>query len=594
MSAESDLPRGDLAGFVKYFKYDIVSGFLVFLIALPLCLSISLSYGYPAIAGVFTAVIGGILTAFVSNSEMTIKGPAAGLIVIAAGCVADFSGKAVIPGEVNMEAYRAALAVGVAAGVIQILFGLFRVGVLGDFFPSSVVHGMLAAIGVIIIAKQIPPTLGVKVGGEPIPLLVGIPKIVAHLEPSIAIVGVVSMLIMFIWPLIAKRVAALKPVPAAIVVLLVSIPLAQALKLDHTHSHKISLHEHTAVEPAAPRDAAAAPAKPVPSDTLVEVPSFGKTFSALTFPDYSALAGYKAWKWVVMFALIGTLESMLTAKAADLIDPYRRKTNLDRDNLAVGIANTCCALIGAAPMISEIVRTKANIDNGARTRFGNVWHGAFLLAFVTLLPFIIGMVPIAALTAMLIYTGYRLAHPHEFKHMYEIGPEQLLIYATTIVAVMATDLLQGIGIGIIVEFIILAINGVPLRSFFKPLLSVQELDGDTYQIEARHAAIFSNWIPMKRRIDRIRRDRKNLVIDLSDTRLVDHTVMTKLDEVQREFREDGLLVEIIGLDDHQRVSYHPFAVQRKGYQSTSRSGPTRTAASGNDAEQFGEPMHAAH
>lgn len=577
-----ETPRGNAAGFVKYFKYDIVSGFLVFLIALPLCLSIALAYGYPAIAGVFTAIIGGIVTTFISNSELTIKGPAAGLIVIAAGCVMDFGGSGV-PGDLNVDAYRAALAVGVVAGVIQILFGVFKVGILGEFFPSSAVHGMLAAIGVIIIAKQIPPTLGVSAKGEPIPLLLGIPKIISHMNPSIAIVGCVSLAIMFLWPLLK-----IKAIPAAVVVLVVSIPLASALGLSGTHTNLLSLEEHaeepaakessdgpSAEKPAAPVAAAtapmahdAAPAKGAgdgkpQSDTLVRVPAFGETFNAVYFPKFSALKEPKAWKWVVMFALIGTLESMLSAKAMDLIDPCHRKTNLDRDTLAVGIGNTCCALIGAAPMISEIVRSKANLDNGARTRFADLWHGLFLLSFVTLLPFVIGMIPIAGLTAMLIYTGYRLAHPHEFKHMFDIGAEQLAIYVTTIVAVLATDLLVGIGIGIALKFLIHIFNGVPVRSLFKPYLDVEEVDDTHWQIEAEHSAIFSNWIPLRRQIEGIRQKKKNLVVDLAGTRLVDHTVMTKLHELQREFEQDGLTMSVTGLEGHRPFSNHAHAARKK-------------------------------
>jgi MFS superfamily sulfate permease-like transporter len=564
-STSDATPRGNLRGFAKFLRYDAVSGFLVFLIALPLCLSIALAYGYPAIAGVFTAVIGGILTTFISNSELTIKGPAAGLIVIAVGCVMDFGGSG-MPGDVNMDAYRAALAVGVAAGVIQILFGLLRVGILGEFFPSSAVHGMLAAIGVIIIAKEIPPTFGVSAKGEPIPLLLGIPDIAAHLNPSIAIVGGVSLAIMFLWPLFAKRVAFLKVIPGALVVLAVSIPLASALHLSDTHTNRIELEHGGDVVSHGPHHSTTqgedATAEKPQSDTLVQVPPFGETFSALTFPDFSALLQLKAWKWVIMFSLIGTLESMLTAKAMDLIDPWTRKTNLDRDNLAVGVANTCCALVGAAPMISEIVRSKANQDNGARTRFADMWHAVFLLSFVALVPALIGLIPIAALTAMLIYTGFRLAHPHEFKHMFNIGKEQLLIYVTTIVAVMATDLLVGIGIGIALKLVIHIANGVPLRSLFKPFLEVEELEMDKWLIEARHSAIFSNWIPLRRQIEKIRREQKNLVIDLSGTRLVDHTVMAKLYELEREFAQSGLSFSVVGLDAHQPVSNHRLAARR--------------------------------
>jgi MFS superfamily sulfate permease-like transporter len=564
-----ETPRGNLRGFTQYIRFDLISGFLVFLIALPLCLSIALAYGYPAIAGVFTAVIGGILTTFISNSELTIKGPAAGLIVIAVGCVMDFGGSGV-PGDINMDAYRAALAVGVAAGVIQIFFGLFRVGILGEFFPSAAVHGMLAAIGLIIIIKQIPPTFGVSAKGDPIPLLLGLPEIASHINPSIAIVGGISLAIMFIWSFVARRFARLRSIPAALVVLAVSTPLAGALRLADTHTNRVELEKSGDIsqlgphhsETAALRASNEPPPPPPVSDTLVHVPPFGETFSALTLPNFSALSELKAWKWVLMFSLIGTLESMLTAKAMDLIDPWQRKTNLNRDNLAVGIANTLCALVGAAPMISEIVRSRANLDNGARTRFGNMWHGVFLLSFVALAPALIGLIPIAGLTAMLIYTGYRLAHPHEFKHMLEIGAEQLAVYVTTIVAVLATDLLVGIAVGMALELFIHVVQGVPLRSLFKPKLELQEVEQGKWRIEARHAAVFSNWIPLRRQIEKIRRDGKHLEIDLSGTRLVDHTVMCKLHEIQREFERESLMFEVTGLDSHKPRSKHRLAARR--------------------------------
>ena len=422
---DGEAPVGNAAGFSKYLRYDILSGFLVFLIALPLCLGIALSYGYPAIAGVFTAIIGGIATTFISDSELTIKGPAAGLIAIAAPCVMSF-GWSGVPGELNIDAYRAALAVGVAAGVIQILMGIFRVGSLGEFFPSSVVHGMLGAIGIIIIAKMLPAALGEKVGGDPLKLLLGLPKVFQNYEPSIAIVGVVSIIIMFTWPLL--KLKPFSSVPAALVVLAVAIPLSNFLHLSSKHTNRVVLEDNSekaetvakADEIAKAEDiadkSASKEAKPDHSGILIEVPDFGETFSALTFPKFDALLQPQAWRWVIMFAIIGTLESMLSAKAMDLIDPWKRKTTLDRDNIAVGVANFLCAMIGAAPMISEIVRSRANMDNGARTRFADMWHGVFLLTFVSLLPFVVDMIPVAALMAMLVYTGFRLAHPKEFVH----------------------------------------------------------------------------------------------------------------------------------------------------------------------------------
>jgi MFS superfamily sulfate permease-like transporter len=255
---------------------------------------------------------------------------------------------------------------------------------------------------------------------------------------------------------------------------------------------------------------------------------------------------------------------MLSAKAIDLIDPWKRKTNLDRDNVAVGIGNLCSALVGGLPMISEIVRSKANIDNGARTRFADMWHGVFLLVCVALIPMVLHLIPLSALAAMLIYTGYRLAHPREFVHVYRIGREQLVVFVSTLVAVLATDLLIGIAIGIGVKLLIHFINGVPIRSLFKPYLNVQMKSEDTVIVEARYSAVFSNWILFRRQLVRLGiRDKKHVILDLSSVELIDHSVMEKLHELQGDFEQIGRRLELIGLDQHSPVSDHPRAARRK-------------------------------
>ena len=545
-----DIPHGRAAGFVKYFKQDILAGFLVFLIALPLCLGISLASGYPPIAGIFTAIVGSILTSCISNSELTIKGPAAGLIVIAIGCIEDFGGDGMTGGwtDADLIAYKAALAVGVAAAIMQILFGLFRGGILVEFFPISAVHGMLAAIGVIIIIKQFPIALGVSAGGEPLEMLREIPHYLAEANPAIAAIGIVSILIMFLWPVVGSRIELLKSIPSPMIVLLVTVPMGMAFDLMHEHKYVFQGHQYELSE-----------------QYLVKMPErmFG-LFEDVTTPDFSALTQVKAWKWVMMFFMIGSLESLLSAKAVELLDPWKRKTNMNRDVLAVGVANFCAAMVGGLPMISEIVRSKANIDNGARTRFADLWHGVFLLVCVALIPTVLHEIPLAALAGMLVYTGYRLAHPTEFVHVYRIGKEQLAIFATTLVVVLATDLLIGVAAGILLKMMIHLANGVSVKSLFNTSIEVQDVDDNTSLILVGESAVFSNWIPLKRRIEDVGlRPKRNLTVDVSNTKLVDHSVMVKFDEMERDFEQQGLMFEVRGLDTMQPFSASPHAARKR-------------------------------
>ena len=536
-------PVGNLRGLAKYFRYDLLSGFLVFLIALPLCLGIASACGFPPIAGVFTAIVGGIVATTLSNSELTIKGPAAGLIVIVIGCVQDFGGDGIAGGwsPADQNAYRIALGIAVAAGAVQILFGIFRTGILGDFFPSAAVHGMLAAIGVIIIAKQFPVTIGVANQGEQLHLLLSIPQKLMQLNPEIALIGFVSLAILFGLPLVKNKYV--RMIPAPMVVILIAIPLGMAFGLSHDHQYTFFNHNYEVGE-----------------TFLVPVPH--SMLSAMTFPDFSGLLTLKGWKWVTMFALIGSLESLLSAKAIDLLDPWRRKTNLNRDMLAVGASNILAACVGGLPMISEIVRSKANIDNGARTRFANLFHALLLLGFVALAPGLIHQIPLAALGAMLVYTGFRLASPREFASVYKIGWEQLLVFVITLVMVLATDLLIGVAIGVAVKFLVHMFHYAPFRSLFVSDLSIEITDEDTYRVQVRHAAIFSNWISIRHQINRLSPE-MDVILDLSESHLVDHNVMEKLHELEMEYAESGRKLHVVGLENHQSFSDHPRASRKK-------------------------------
>ena len=540
---------------------------MVFLIALPLCLGIAGASGCPPIAGIYTAIAGGIIATLLSNSQLTIKGPAAGLIVIVLGCVTECStfakGLGLAEADVAFTAYRMMLAVAVVSGVLQIAFGAVKGGVLGDFFPSSAVHGLLASIGVIIMAKQLPVAFGVPKeqlfdahghSFEPLDLILHLPTALTHFNPLIAVIGIAGLAIMFGMPAFFPKLA--KKVPAQLIVLLATIPLA--LYLLHVPFPGAEDYSYSAFGGSFVLSAK----KHLVNVPLDAVQTLGTRALDLTrlvvFPDFSILKQGFAWKWVALFSIIGSLESLLSSKAVDRLDPLKRRTDLNRDLLAVGAANTVVAFLGGIPMISEIVRSRANIDNGAKSKFSNMFHGLFLLAAVALIPRLLNLIPLASLASMLVFTGFRLAHPREFAHVLHLGREQLVVFVSTIIGVLATDLLVGIFIGMGVKLLIHFINGMPITSLFRPFLTIEQIDDRTYRIAAAKSAVFSNWLLFRRQIYLygLLQD-KNVIVDLSETNLVDHTTLEKLNALKQDFVAKGLTLEIVGLDQHISLSGHP-------------------------------------
>lgn len=527
-SIKKYIPADGLAGFRENFKADAISGFIVFLLALPLSLGIAKASAFPPVMGLLTAIIGGIFVSFIMGSRLTIKGPAAGLIVIVAGSVAEFG-----QGD-DILGWKLALGAMVVAGVVQVLFGVFKLGKLADFFPLSAIHGMLAAIGIIIIAKQIPvllndnPALGK--GKGPIELLANIPNFIMNLDPKASLIGIVSLAIMMGWPYIKNK--SIKMIPAPLVVLLFAIPCELFMHFKETE----------------------------PAYALVKIGNFVDSLGLNASFDGISHAGIFI-KYVIMFALVGSLESLLTVKAIDLMDPYKRKSNMNKDLIAVGIGNTFAAFLGGIPMISEVARSSSNVNNGAQTRGANFFHGVFILLFVLVASPVLEMIPNAALAAMLITVGVKLAHPKEFIHTFQIGKEQLAIFLVTIFFTLFEDLLVGIAAGIVLKMIIHLFNGTPISSFFKAPTLVS-FEGNNYLVEIDKAAIFTNYLGVKRKLDAIPPG-FNVTIDLKKTKLVDHSVMENLEHFKNDYEaHDNSTVQIVGLEDHTSLSDHPLSSRK--------------------------------
>jgi MFS superfamily sulfate permease-like transporter len=449
------------------------------------------------------------------------------------------------------------------SGVVQVLLGLLRAGRLADFFPLTPVHGMLASIGIIIISKQLyavcgvppPPTHPGEEPPGPLTLLAEFPARVIHFNPEILVIGGISLLILFTHFFIKNRWV--KMVPAQLVVLVAAVGLGFAFDLEHEHKHLLPAHLFDG-EP----DNGEVVKWP---QFLVSMPNvLAEPAKAFALPDFRAVATLPGLKWLFLFVAIGSLESLLAAKAIEQFDPWRRKTNFDRDLIGIGLANALVACVGGLPMISEIVRSKANIDAGARTKQANAFHGVFLLVAVLAIPGVLHEIPLAALGAMLVFTGFRLANPAEFVKTFKVGVEQFVVFVGTIIATLATDLLIGIGVGIALKVAFHLWHGATVRCLVKSDVSTVTDGGERVTLIVRRSALFSNWLGLRKVILTQAELRSEIVIDLTETRLVDHSVMEKLHDLERELATAGKRLTLTGLDNHTPLSSHPLAARKSG------------------------------
>lgn len=513
---------------------DLKAGFLVFLIALPLSLGIAMASGFPPIAGVLTAIIGGMVVTLLGSARLTIKGPAAGLIVIALGAVQELG-----QGD-PMLGYRRALAVGVVAACVQIALALLRLASIGVAMSPSVVHGMLAAIGVIIISKQAHTLVGVAPEAkEPLELLAEIPQSLLHANPEILFLGGLSLLILFGWPSIRRPWA--KALPAPVVVLAVTVPLSLWMDLDHSHAYRFLSHQFH-----------------VGPEFLVDLP--GSLRDALVFPDFSMVFTATSLKYVVMYALVGTVESTLSVIAVDLMDPQKRPSNLNKDLFGLSLGNLGSALVGGLPMISEIVRSRANVDAGAQSRWANFFHGAFLLGFVALAPGLLSEIPLAALAAMLVYTGAKLASPRELVHIKQIGPDQLLLFVTTLLVTLATDLLVGVAAGLLLKLLLHRIRGATFGQLFRTQVERTE-QGSELRLTLHGAAAFTSLLSVRKQLAGLDPSCERVVIDVTDVAIVDHTFLSRVEELSNEWPSTTL--EIVGIEALMPHTPHPHSTRRR-------------------------------
>ena len=547
---KTNLPKDGWQGLKENFSADAMSGFLVFLLALPLSLGIASASSFPPIFGLVTAMIGGIVVSFLAGSPLTIKGPAAGLIVIVAGAVDEFSkfSPNVLPEEAATYGWQLALGAVVVAGVIQILFGLLKLGKYSDIFPLSAVHGMLAAIGIIIISKQIHilfgfnPMIDGKPMVEPVELIMELKKTFANFleHKDVLIVGLVSLFIVFGWPMIPVK--ALKKIPSALIVLLVAIPLSMYFGLHNVADIKEGgIIIKKGYQPLLDF-----------KKGLFEIIGVNVSFEGLSHVGVFI-------KYVIMFALVGSLEALLTVKAIDMMDPFKRKSNTNKDLMAVGFGNIVAGIFGGLPMISEVARSSANVNNGGRTRWANFFHGLFILIFLIFAVTFSDMIPKSALAAMLIGVGWKLAHPKEFGHMFKIGPDQLVVFLVTIITTLATDLLIGIAAGIVLKIILHMFRGVSLKSIVKAEFKVEN-----NVIHVSGSIVFSNFLKLQAAIQKFPLT-EQIHLDVTHVNFIDHSSIETLHQMENEFKLNGGMLDVIGLNHFENLhgSKHHLAARKK-------------------------------
>jgi MFS superfamily sulfate permease-like transporter len=513
---------GDL-NLKKYFlpknlKKDLPASIVVFLVALPLCLGIALASGAPLFAGVLTGIIGGIVVGTFSGSQLSVAGPAAGLTVIVLNA---------ITGLGSYETFLLAL---VIAGVFQMILGLVKAGTIANYFPSAVIEGMLAAIGIILIMKQFPHAVGYDADfeGDEGFLQVdanntfsGIARAINKINFGAVIIAAVSLLLMIYWPRF-KKVAS---VPAPLMVVLAGIGLSLLFA-----NSGFALRDKQFVH-------------------IPVVGTAGEFFGLFKSPNFSAISNKGVWISAFTIAVVASLETLLSLEAVDKIDPIKRISPTNRELMAQGAGNIISGLLGGLPMTAVIVRSSANVNAGARTKMSAITHGVMLLLALVFIPSLINYIPLSCLAAILLTTGFKLAKPALFKHMWHQGLNQFIPFAVTILAVVLTDLLIGVGIGMMIGiFYILRTN---LRNpYFYQI--VKDGEKKVIRIQLAEEVSFLNKAAIQVTLTSLPKETE-VFIDGSNSRYIDPDVLEIIHNYKHNAYTKGIIVSLINIKDRYDV-----------------------------------------
>ena len=522
------IDQNSKAGIFSNVKKDLPASIVVFFVALPLCLGIALASGASLFSGIIAGIVGGIVVGSLSNSSLGVSGPAAGLAVIVLNSIQ------------SLGAFEIFLVAVVIAGVLQIVLGFIKGGTVAYYFPSAVIKGMLAGIGIIIFLKQIPHAFGYDAdyegdlsffqrdGENTFSELI---KMLDYISPGAVIVSIVSLLIILMWEnILAKKHKIFNLIQGPFVAVAFGI-------LYHTISTTYF------------------PAYAIDSKHLVSVPTpenFSGFISLFTFPDFSYILNSEVWVVGVTLAIVASLETLLSVEATDKLDPMKRTTNANRELMAQGTGNIISGLIGGLPITQVIVRSSANVQSGGKTKLSAILHAIFLLISVVSIPFVLNMIPLAVLASVLLVVGYKLAKPSLFRQMFTLGKSQFVPFIITIIGIVFTDLLIGIAIGLSVGILIMLRNSIKNSHF----LHTKTVDNGFHKVKMTLAeeVTFLNKGAILRELNNLP-DETHLTIDMSKSVKIDYDVLEIIDNFQKTADNKDIKVNLINRGEEQTVDY---------------------------------------